>query len=259
MSWAELQALVDAGWEVGSHTGSHPHLTAIEGTVTTQAGSVRLPGATADRLRSLSRRQGTTLFMTLLAAFAALLHRYSGSTDLMLGVPVAGRSRRELESLIGFFVNTLVLRVRLDGGPSGAELLRRVRRSALDAFTHQDVPFERLVAEINPERDLDRSPLFQVMFALQNAPAPAVELPGMTLSRLEVDSGTVRFELYLELLEDGGELAGMFQFSLDLFDRPFIARLTEHLRSVIDGLGDHLETELGALPLLSPGERAQAR
>jgi amino acid adenylation domain-containing protein len=216
-----------------------------------------LTGELPNRLRALSRRQGATLFMTLLAAFAALLHRASGAADLMIGVPVAGRSRRELETLIGFFVNTLVLRVRLDGAPSGAELVRRVRRSALDAFTHQDVPFEKLVAEVNPERDLDRSPLFQVMFALQNAPIPPVELPGLRLERLDVDTGTIRFELYLELFEAGGDLEGSFQFSLDLFDRPFIARLAEQFRTLAAALVAQEEEEIAALELLSAGEQAQ--
>ncbi|HYH47339.1 MAG TPA: amino acid adenylation domain-containing protein, partial [Thermoanaerobaculia bacterium] len=217
----------------------------------------RLPAGLSGEVKALSRRQGTTLFMTLMAGFAALLNRYSGAPDLMIGVPVAGRGRPELEQLIGFFVNTLVVRVRLDGAPTAAELLGRVRHAALDAFTHQDLPFEKLVAELNPDRDLDRSPLFQVMFALQNAPAARIELPDLALGRCEIDTGTIRFELYLELTEDGDELDGMVQFSRDLFAPEFIARFVEHFRALLQGMASHPAEELAALPLLAPAERAQ--
>jgi amino acid adenylation domain-containing protein len=217
----------------------------------------RLPAELATDLKTLSRRQGATLFMTLLAGFAALLNRYSGARDLMIGIPVAGRNRPELERLIGFFVNTLVVRVQLDGAPGGEELLRRVRRSSLDAFSHQDLPFERLVAELNPERDLDRSPLFQVMFALQNAPTERVDLPGLSLSRFEIDTGTIRFELYLELTEDGDELEGAVQLSLDLFDLPFALRLVDHFRTLLQGLVARPADEVAGLPLLSEPEQAQ--
>ncbi len=217
----------------------------------------RLPAGLSAEVKALSRRQGTTLFMTLMAGFAALLHRYSGAPDLMIGVPVAGRGRPELEQLIGFFVNTLVVRVGLDGASSASELLGRVRRAALDAFTHQDLPFEKLVAELNPDRDLDRSPLFQVMFALQNAPAARIDLPDLSLGRCEIDTGTIRFELYLELTEEGDELDGMVQFSRDLFAPEFIARFAAHFRALLQGMTSHPAQELAALALLAPAERAQ--
>jgi amino acid adenylation domain-containing protein len=216
-----------------------------------------LPAGLAGGVQALSRRQGTTLFMTLLAGFAALLHRYSGASDLMVGVPVAGRGRPELEPLIGFFVNTLVVRVRLDGASTGAELLRRVRRASLDAFTHQDLPFEKLVAELNPDRDLDRSPLFQVMFALQNAPAARVELPGVSLAPLEVETGTTRFELFLELTEREGGLEGALHYSRDLYDPVLIARFQEHFQALLAGLAAEASRSLAEVALLSAPERAQ--
>jgi amino acid adenylation domain-containing protein/FkbH-like protein len=208
-------------------------------------------------LRVVSRRGGTTLFMTLLAGFAAVLHRYTRATDLMIGIPVAGRGRPELERLIGFFVNTLVVRADLAGRPSGEELLRRVRQVTLDAFSHQDLPFERLVAEINPERNLDRSPLFQVMFALQNAPLERLELPGLRLRRLDVETGTTRFELFLEMIESAAEIEGALHHSSDRFDPPFIARFLSHFQTLLEGMAADPRRELGALALLSPGEQAQ--
>ena len=195
--------------------------------------------------------------MTLFSGFAAVLHRYSASPDLMVGVPVAGRNRPELEPLIGFFVNTLVLRVAFTDRSTGEELLNRVRRCSLDAFTHQDVPFEKLVAEVNPDRDLGRAPLFQVMFALQNAPAGQIELPGLTLSRLEIDPGTARFELYLELTENGDELTGALQVNHDLFEKSFVARFLRHFRTLIGGMVARPAGAVSDLPLLSAAERAQ--
>jgi len=217
----------------------------------------RVPDALARGLRTLGRRQGTTLFMTLFSGFTAVLHRYSGQSDLMVGVPVAGRNRPELEPLIGFFVNTLVLRVRFSNRSTGEELLDQVRRSALDAFTHQDLPFEKLVAEVNPDRDLDRAPLFQVMFALQNAPAGQIELPGLSLSRLEIDPGTARFELYLELTENGDELTGALQVNRDLFETTFVARFLRHFQALIGGMVARPGDAVSDLPLLSVAERAQ--
>jgi amino acid adenylation domain-containing protein/FkbH-like protein len=217
----------------------------------------RLPDALAGGLQVASRQRGTTLFMTLSAGFAALLSRYSGASDLMIGVPVAGRGRTELERLIGFFVNTLVLRADLAGAPSVGELLQRVRRATLDSFSHQDLPFEKLVAEVNPDRDLDRSPLFQVMFALQNAPAERIELPGLTLRRLEIETGTTRFEMFLEMTENGGGLEGALHYSTDLFEAPFVARLLGHFEALLGGMAADPSREVSSLPLLSAAERAQ--
>jgi aspartate racemase len=138
-----------------------------------------------------------TLFMTLLAAFQTLLHRYTGQDDILVGSPIAGRTRTETEALIGFFVNTLVLRTSLHGNPSFRELLGRVREVALGAYAHQDLPFEKLVEELQPERRLNHSPLFQVMFALQSVPRYSLELSGLSLQTLAVDNGTAKFDLTL--------------------------------------------------------------
>ena len=145
----------------------------------------------------MSRREGVTLFMTLLAAFQTLLHRYTREDDIVVGSPIAGRTLPEIEGLIGFFVNTLVLRADFAGNPSFRDLLGRVREIALGAYTHQDLPFEKLVEELQPERNLSTSPLFQVMFALQNVPRQVVELPGLMVSPLELEIETAKFDLYL--------------------------------------------------------------
>jgi amino acid adenylation domain-containing protein len=154
-----------------------------------------LPKRLSEALRGLSRQEGVTLFMTLLAAFQTLLHRYTGQDDIIVGSPVAGRTRAETEGLIGFFVNTLVLRTDLSGEPRFRQLLARVREVALGAYGHQDLPFEKPVEELQPERDLSRTPLFRVMFALQSAPGTALQLSGLTTCPLEVDSRTAKFDL----------------------------------------------------------------
>src|SRR5262249_54955462 len=144
-------------------------------------------------LRMLSRREGATLFMTLLAAFQALLARYSGQDDIVVGSPIANRTHRETEDLIGFFANTLALRTSLALRPTFRDVLRRVREVCLDAYVHQDVPFEQVVEALQPDRDLSRHPLFQVMFALQNAPVAPLELPGLVLHAPPFEYGVVRF------------------------------------------------------------------
>ena len=183
-------------------------------------------------LKELSRREGVTLFMTLLAAFQTQLHRYSGQEDIAVGSPIANRSREELEGLIGFFVNTLVMRTKLDGDPSFRELLGRVREVALEAYAHQDVPFEKLVEELKPERDPSRNPLFQVMMVLQNAADPALKLPGLTIERSSGETGTAMFDLTLELEERAEGIAGSFEYSTDLFDDATIERMIGHFAEI---------------------------
>ncbi|HIP96962.1 MAG TPA: non-ribosomal peptide synthetase, partial [Anaerolineae bacterium] len=160
-----------------------------------------LPTELSKKLRTLSREEGATLFMTLLAAFQTLLYRYTGQEDVSVGTAIANRNRAEIEGLIGFFVNTLVMRTNLSGEPSFREVLKRVREVALGAYTHQDLPFEMLVEALQPERDLSHAPLFQAAFALQNTPMETLELPGLTLSPLDVDSGTAKFDLTLVMAE----------------------------------------------------------
>ena len=169
---------------------------------------VRLPSATWEALKALARREGVTPFMLLLAAFQVLLHRHSGQEDISVGTPIAGRTRAETQGLIGLFVNTLVLRTHLGGNPSFRQLLQRVRDTTLGAYAHQDVPFEKLVEELRPVRHLSHSPLFQVMLVLQPDPLPGFTLPGLTLSHVELESRTSKFDLTLSLSESAQGLAG---------------------------------------------------
>ncbi|HVR99979.1 MAG TPA: amino acid adenylation domain-containing protein, partial [Thermoanaerobaculia bacterium] len=184
-------------------------------------------------LVALGRREGATPFMTLLAGFQALLGRYSGQEDIGVGMPIAGRTRSELEGLIGFFVNTLVLRGDLSGTPSFRELLGRTRQVSLEAHEHQEVPFERLVEELAPERSLSYSPLFQVMFVLQNVPRQALDLPGLRLVPMESEAGTEKFDLTLGLVEEGGEILGSLDYSTDLFDGATVDRMLGHLERLL--------------------------
>ncbi|MCP4664289.1 MAG: AMP-binding protein, partial [bacterium] len=200
---------------------------------------------------------GLTLFMTLLATFEVLLCRYSGQQDLLVGTPIAGRDRAEIEGLIGFFAGTLVLRGDLRGNPRGCELLRRVRETALDAYAHQDLPFERLVEELQPQRDLSRTPLFQVMFALQHAPPEPAALPRLTLEQLDMDRSTARFDLLLSLVESGRELSGTLEYSSDLFDPTTVKRLLGHYRTLLASMVADPEGRIWELALMPSSERAQ--
>ncbi|MBV9122341.1 MAG: amino acid adenylation domain-containing protein, partial [Planctomycetes bacterium] len=210
-----------------------------------------------DQLRSLSRREGCTLYMVLLAAFQALLHRYTGQEDICVGTPIANRGRSETEGLIGFFVNTLVLRTDLSGDPPFRAFLGRVRTAALSAYAHQDLPFEKLVEEIQPQRDLSRSPLFQVLFAFNQDPGQFLELPGLTLDITEVDTGTAKFDLSLSLVEGPNGLSGSFEYSTDLFEKESMARLLGHWRTLLEGIVAEPGQCLSELPLLTQAEQRQ--
>jgi amino acid adenylation domain-containing protein len=216
-----------------------------------------LPAQLSSTLRSFAQERGATLFMVLLAAFQALLARLSGQDDVSVGTPVAGRTHLHTEGLIGFFVNTLVLRARLEGEPGFGELLAQVRETTLAAYAHQDVPFESLVEALHPERDLGRTPLFQVMLALQNAPPGALELPGLRLEGLPVDTGTAKFELTLTLAEGAGGLGGTAELNRDLFDAATIQRLLDQFAVLLDGAVVEPGLPFTTLPLLGPGERWQ--
>ncbi len=208
-------------------------------------------------LKVLSRREGVTLFMTLLAAFQILLHRYAGQDDIAVGSPIAGRDSPELEGLIGFFVNSLVFRTDLSGDPSFKELLGRVREVALGAYGHQKVPFEKLVEHLKPERNLSHSPLFQVVFALQNAPRAPRKLEGLTVTSLAVDSGTAKFDLTLSLREESEELRGWLEYNSDLFDDVTIRRMLRHFENLLQAIVANPEQRLSELPLLTHAERQQ--
>ncbi|HVR99264.1 MAG TPA: amino acid adenylation domain-containing protein [Thermoanaerobaculia bacterium] len=221
------------------------------------ARALRLPEALAQGLRALGLRHEATLFMTLLAVFQALLARYSSQWNVSVGTPVAGRNHKEIEGLIGFFVNTLVLRTDLSGDPRFDELLGRVREVSLAAQTHQEVPFEKLVEELEPVRSLSHAPLFQVMLALQNALVGDLELPGLTVTPLPGDGRTAKFDLTLFLEEKAGGLTGALEYSRDLFEAPTIERLLGHFRTLLEGAVAAPAERLSELPLLSRAERQE--
>ncbi len=219
--------------------------------------SLSLPAELAASLRSLGREREATPFMVLLSGFLALLHRYTGFDDLLVGTPVAGRSRRELEELIGFFVNTLVLRGRPSGDAPFGDLLARVRASALAAFSAQDLPFERLVEELRIERSLSWNPLFQVLFAFQNNPLRAPELPGLEAELIDLERGSTPFDLALSVWEAGEEMGGALEYATDLFDATTVDRLLGNFRALLEGAAASPETRLDDLPLLAEPERRQ--
>ena len=217
---------------------------------------VRLSAALLQRLEALGRREGATLYMVLLGAFQVLLSKYAGSEDVVVGSPIAGRTRREVEELIGLFANTLVLRTDLSGDPGFREVLRRVREATLGAYEHQEVPFERLVAELQPERSLSYSPLFQVMFLLQNADDAGVELPGLRTSIMDTDTESAKYDLTLSLETDASGFRGVLGYSTELFDRATIRRMLGHLERVLEQVSADADVPLSALELLGDAERA---
>jgi len=218
----------------------------------------RLDAGFTGRLRRLARRGEASLYMALLAGFQALLGRLTGQEDLVVGSPIANRNRAEIEPLIGFFVNTLAMRGELAGDPSFGELLGRVRRGALAAFAHQDLPFERLVEELRPERHLALAPLFQVVCALQNAPVGRIDLPGLALAPLEVEATTAQFDLELNVWEDEGDtLLAVLAYSSELFDAPTACRLAGHFEVLLRAAMAEPQRPLSQLPLLAAAARHQ--
>ena len=186
--------------------------------------------------------------MTLLAAFKTLIFRHTGQEDLLIGFPIANRNREETESLIGFFANTLVLRTDLSGDPSFSELLTRVRQTSLDAYAHQDVPFERLVEELNPPRDMSRTPVFQIMFAWQEDPG-TVSIPGLEVRLVEIEMVTAKFDLTLMMRENGESLRGVLEYNRDLFERETILRLGDHFRVLLEGIAARPDGRISEFPL----------
>jgi acyl carrier protein len=210
-----------------------------------------------DPLKELTRRSGTTLFMGLLAAFQTLLYRYTGQDDIVVGTAIAGRGRAEIESLIGFFINMLVMRTSLSGTPRFVDLLSRVKETALGAYAHQDLPFEKLVETLQPQRDAGVSPLFQVAFGLQNTPVPEIQLPGLEVRSVAFDEETVRYDLTLWIWELTDGLTAAWTYSTDLFDDSTILRMHQHYDALLLNIVANPEERVNALEMLTEAERKQ--
>ncbi|HEU4558073.1 MAG TPA: amino acid adenylation domain-containing protein, partial [Longimicrobium sp.] len=218
---------------------------------------VNFPPELLERLRALGRSEGATLYMVLLGAFQVLLSRYGGGEDVVVGSPIAGRTRGEVEEVIGFFINTLVLCTHLSGDPSFREVLRRVRGVTLGAYEHQEVPFEKLVAELQPERSLSHSPLVQAMFTLQNARDLGGEIPGLQVAGFGAATGIAQYDLALTLGETTRGLRGGLNYSTDLFERGTIERMLGHLERVLEQAAANADVRLSRLALTGPEERAR--
>ncbi|KUJ69435.1 non-ribosomal peptide synthetase [Streptomyces albus subsp. albus] len=215
-----------------------------------------LPAALLDRLTAVGRARGATPYMVLLAVFAVVLHRYGDQDDVVVGVPMANRGRAEVEPLIGFFVNTLPVRTRLAGEPDFHEVLDRVREACLGAYAHERVPFERVVNELRPPRDLSRPPVFQVSLSYQDDPLPALEIAGVEFRRMNLRADGARFDLELQFFAEAGGLAGWFEYDRDLFEESTVARLAGHFRRVVELVVADPAAPVGGLPLLDGAERA---
>ncbi|HEU0078355.1 MAG TPA: condensation domain-containing protein, partial [Longimicrobiaceae bacterium] len=215
------------------------------------------PVETSAALRRLALREGVTPFMLLLAGFQLLLARYAGTDDVSVGTGTAGRTRVEVEGLIGFFVNTLVLRTSLAGDPTGRELLRRVRETTLGAFAHQDVPFEKLVEELAPERSLQHTPLFQVMFNFQNLEESTLDIGGGAVAPLRWSGEAAKFDLSLTAREERGRFGAFVTFRADLFAPETVERMLEHFATLAGALAGDPERPAATLPLMEEGERRQ--
>jgi amino acid adenylation domain-containing protein len=214
-----------------------------------------LSSALINELKALSQRQGVTMFMTLLAAFQTLLYRYTGKSDILVGSPIANRNRGEIEELIGFFVNTIVLRTQLEENSSFINLLKQVREVTLGAYTHQDLPFELLVEELQPQRILSHTPIFQVMFALQNTPGSEVKLSGLDLEYLPVENDTARFDLSLSFTNNGEGLVGELEYNSDLFEANSINRMLGHLQILLADIAAHPDKSISELSILTSAEQ----
>ncbi|MFJ2187107.1 condensation domain-containing protein [Kitasatospora sp. NPDC087861] len=207
---------------------------------------IEIPAELADRIRTLGRAHEVTPFMTLLAAFQVLLARCTGQADVTVGTPISGRTRIEVEPLVGFFVNTLVLRTDLSGDPGFTDVLARVRRCAVEAYAHQDVPFERLVQELRPERDLGQHPLFTVMFQLEDPPALPSGLPGLAVSDHQIPNDVAKFDIEVSITDRGDRFTGVIRYATDLFDRDTVRQLSEGFRTLLDHLVGSPERPISA-------------
>jgi amino acid adenylation domain-containing protein/non-ribosomal peptide synthase protein (TIGR01720 family) len=210
-----------------------------------------MPRDLSEKVTELARSRGVTTFMFAMAAFSTLLHRYTGSTDIVLGTPIAGRNRSEIEGLIGFFVNTLVMRNDLSGDPRFTELIERARDVALGAYAHQDLPFEKLVEELKPPRDLSHSPLFQVAFGFQNTPPPEFELTGLRIDLPDLEDTSAKFDLSMDMVETEDGLAGSLNYATALFERTTIEEMLGHFETLLESIVARPEARLSELPILT--------
>src|SRR6266404_515317 len=219
--------------------------------------TICLPKQLTTDLKLLSQRQGATLFMTLLAAYEILLHRYSGEEDIVVGTPIAGRQMPETEDLIGLFINTLAMRTKFSGELTLRNLLSRVKEVALGAYAHQDLPFERLVKELQPERTLAHHPLFQVMFVLQSEEIQPLQLKGIEVEHFRVGNIKANFDLTLDIVERDEQLVCLFESNADLFESDTVERMMGHFQNLLEGIVANPEQKISELPLLSERERLQ--
>lgn len=220
--------------------------------------SLALPKTLSEKLKALNQRQGITLFMILLAAFGTLLSWYTGQEDIVVGTDIANRNQAETKELIGFFVNQLVLRTDLSGNPTFLELLERVREMTLEAYAHQDLPFDKLVDVVNPKRELNRSPLFQVKLVLENTQTPSLQLPGLTISSLKVENKTVQFDLLLELNQTEQGLFGVWEYNTDLFETASIVQMSRNFEALLGKIATHPQAKLNELKaFLSEADKQQ--
>ncbi|MGH8164706.1 MAG: non-ribosomal peptide synthetase, partial [Rhodanobacteraceae bacterium] len=214
-----------------------------------------LPRTLVDALKEVSRREGVSLYMTLIAAFAAQLHRYTAQDDIVIGTPSSNRDRPEIEKTMGFFLNTLALRANVEGDPTFRELVTRVRTATLDGHAHQDVPFEMVVRDLQPQRNFAHNPLFQVMFTLEPPHAP-LDVP-WSASTIEINVGTPKLDLSVELDDTGDGISGRIQCDADLFDAATVVRMIGHYRTMLEGIATDPTRRVSELPLMTDAERHQ--
>ena len=211
----------------------------------------------SQKIRTLTQQSDATLFMTMLAAFVILLYRCSGQDDILIGSPMAGRNRQEIQSLIGYFVNTVVLRTKLTGNPNFREILNQVRQVATDAHNYQDIPYNQVVEALNPQRNLSYNPVFQILFDLQHSLTDKLQLPGLTLQPFLGEHSTSKFDLSLIIEDKGTELIGAWEYSSDLFTQEAISRITENFQTLLNGIVNNPETPINQLPIISAFEQQQ--
>ena len=217
----------------------------------------RISSVLSKQLKTLSQQHNCTLFMTLLSSFNVLLHRCSGQDDIVVGCPVANRSHSKTEDLIGMFVNTLVMRTRFDKHTSFTELLQQTRQTALNGYAHQEIPFEHLIEQLNPQRSLSYSPLFQVMFVLQNIPESTLELPSLDIQVIKQETHVAKFDLTLSINDIGEHLELTWEYATDLFRAERIQRMAEHFTIMLEAICQNPEVDIHQLPLLTRDEKLQ--